>query len=198
MPVPVKRCKLKKYFSILMIALFLCTGLFFLGKGLFIFAKAQLAQVLLEGSWKAVLEGKEKVKPWPWADFTPVASLYFPDEKYKTIVVSGASGTSLAFAPGHLDGSAEPGTKGNCVIYGHRETHFRILENLVAGESIFLITQDGREKEYQVTDLRVIDKSETIVTARSYDERLTLVTCYPFKALAPGPKRYVVVAKVCD
>lgn len=118
--------------TVLLIVLF-CVGLVLTGKGIYIFLKAGLAQFLLEKSWEKTLDGEKDIKPWPWADFRPVACLEFSDQEYKVIVVNSASGTSLAFAPGHLDGSAALGSNGNVVIFGHRETHFSVLQHIKTG-----------------------------------------------------------------
>jgi sortase A len=49
-----------------------------LGQGAYIYAKAQLAQVLLERAWQRALAGEAAPKPWPWADTWPVARLEAP------------------------------------------------------------------------------------------------------------------------
>ena len=43
-----------------------------------IHAKARLGQALIEGAWQRTLGGEEGVRPWPWADTTPVARLQVP------------------------------------------------------------------------------------------------------------------------
>lgn len=209
---------MKKKIVLIIFLLIFLSGLFCTGKGIFIWVKACLAQVLLENSWENVVKGtsvkttigphhslspncgfirggKGNVKPWPWADFTPVACLLFPGYRYRTIVVNSASGTSLAFAPGHLDGSAAPGSSGNCIIFGHRETHFRILQDLKMGDRIRLSLADGRVKEYQVAGIRIIDHNDIHRIIRIDEVRMTLITCYPFNSLLPGDSRFVVIAK---
>ena len=176
------------------IILILCSGIFFLGKGLYIPVKALVAQVLLEDSWDKVQRGEQHVKPWPWADFQPVACLYFPDHHYRTIVVNSASGTSLAFGPGHLDGTSDPGQQGNIVILGHRETHFSLLQHLTPGDPIHLITSTGNLLHYRVSETAIINKNDTIVMNRTDESMLTLITCYPFQAFLPGDRRFVVIA----
>ena len=57
-------------------AAILClTGLVLFGQGIWIHAKALLAQVLLERAFAASLARRHDVKPWPWADTWPVAQL---------------------------------------------------------------------------------------------------------------------------
>ena len=68
--------------------------------GLWIPAKAALAQALLEAAWQRTTEMGERVRPWPWADTWPVARLTVPRLNTSWIVLSGSSGRTLAFGPG--------------------------------------------------------------------------------------------------
>ena len=178
----------------IVILLPLC-GLWFIGQGSYIHAKAILAQVLLEAAWTDTLNGQKEVKPWPWADTWPVARLSAPDLGISRIVLAGASGSSLAFGPGHLFGSATPGESGNIIISGHRDTHFSFLEELKAGDHLQL-QSDHNTESYQVTDIVIIDKTKVDVIPTDLDNKLLLITCYPFDAIqAGGPLRYIVIAK---
>ena len=85
----------------MLIALPLC-GVWQLGLGAWIHAKAMLAQSLLETAWSETLRTGKEVKPWPWADTWPVARLTVPRLGIRRIVLAGASGSSLAFGPGHF------------------------------------------------------------------------------------------------
>ena len=163
------------------------------GRGAWIYAKAELAQVLLRSSWAATRAGSERVRPWPWADAWPLARIILPDGDH--IVLGGASGRNLAFAPGHLDGTALPGASGTCVIAGHRDTHFAVLEDLVEGDRVQLEDAVGTVTTYSVTATAVVDESETGVLAETTGPSLVLITCWPFDAVDPGgPLRYVVWA----
>src|SRR4029078_10534235 len=102
------------------IALLAVTGALLFGQGAYIFAKAKVAQVLLHASWARSQATGLPVRPWPWADTYPVARLSAPSQKADLLILSGASGRSLAFGPGHLDGSPPPGASGNSVVLGHR------------------------------------------------------------------------------
>src|SRR5256885_14523208 len=65
---------LRKLALALLVLLFL-VGVWQIGKGLYIQAKAQLAQVLVRDAWARTLAGERQVKPWQWADTWPVARL---------------------------------------------------------------------------------------------------------------------------
>jgi sortase A len=160
-----------------------------------IYVKAWLAQRLLARAWAETRAGAGSVKPWPWADTWPVARLTAPRHGVELIVLADTSGRSLAFGPGHLAGTAPPGTAGNTVLSGHRDTQFRFLKDLALGDEIRLETADGATLVYAVTGTFVVHTSDPGVTQETGVSRLTLVTCYPFDAVVPGGAlRYVVEA----
>ncbi len=180
--------------SILIVLLPLC-GLWFIGQATYIHAKAVLAQLLLETAWTETLNGQKEVKPWPWADTWPVARLTAPDLGINRIVLAGASGSSLAFGPGHLFGSTPPGEDGNIIISGHRDTHFSFLKNLVPGDQLQL-QANNKTGFYQITKIIIVDKNKTDVIPTDNRNKLLLITCYPFNAIqSGGPLRYVVIAE---
>lgn len=168
-----------------------------LGAAGYIQAKAWLAQRLIQDAWTQSLATGQPTRPWPWADTWPVARLTLPGRGVDVYVLAGASGRTLAFGPGHLDGSAAPGAPGNTVLAGHRDTHFAFLRDLPAGAMMELQDIHGRSTRYRVRGVGVVDKADVGVLAQPGAGRhLTLVTCYPFDALrAGGPLRYVVMAE---
>ena len=168
-----------------------------LGSALLIHAKAAVAPLLLERAWTTTLEqGGAAVKPWPWADTWPVARLSVPSLSISQVVLAGDSGNALAFGPGHKLASAVPGTQGMTVIGGHRDTHFRFLQDLRVGQRMLLQLPDGSSRQYRVRDSRVVDTSENPSLEARAGEALVLVTCYPFDTTEPnGPLRYLVNAE---
>jgi sortase A len=174
----------------------LALGLLLLLNGGWIHAKAALAQVMLEHAWNKTATGEPGVRPWPWADTWPVARLDFPRLDASMIVLSGASGRTLAFGPGHTQGSALPGTPGTAIVSGHRDTHFALLRDLRRGDELRVETAEGREVLYRVEALEIVDSRTARLRAAREDFALLLVTCWPFDAVAPGgPLRYVATAR---
>lgn len=166
------------------------------GHGLYIPAKAALAQVLLRDAWDRTRAGERQARPWSWADTWPVARLRVARLGVDQIVLAGAGGQSLAFGPGHVAGTPAPGTPGNAVLGGHRDTSFRFLQDLRPRDEITLETPDGTIHRYRVAGSRIVDHRNANIPLAGEESRLTLVTCYPFDALAPGgPLRYVVEAE---
>ena len=167
-----------------------------IGGGIAIYLKAQLAQVLLSRAWAATLEGAERQRPWPWADTWPVARLTVPELGIDEIVLAGDSGRTLAFGPGHLNGTPLPGSHGHSILGGHRDTHFAFLEGLQPGMKIAVQRRDGVWQDYLVSGSEIMDYRRARLAPSDGRTVLSLVTCYPFDAVRPGgPLRYVVAAE---
>ncbi len=180
----------------LVVGLLTAAGTMSFGHGAYMYAKAQLAQVLLRSAWEQTRAGGAPVRPWPWADTYPVARLFVPARDADVLVLAGASGRTLAFGPGHLDGSSSPGDPGNAVITAHRDTHFRFLQQVVIGDDVVVERLDGGRRHFRIKATYVADHRALSLPRDTALPTLTLVTCYPFDALNPGgPLRYVVVAE---
>lgn len=166
------------------------------GQAGLIHAKAVLAQQLILSSWQASLSQGQVQKPWPWADTWPMARLQFGDEDQ--IALAGADGSSLAFGPGLLYESAEPNS-GSVAIAGHRDTHFRALEQLQIGDTLRLQNRSGVWFRYQIGGIAVVNSDESALVLNHQLRQLTLITCYPFDAITPGGSlRYVVTAALMN
>jgi len=178
-----------------LVACLLCFGFWQLGQGAYIPAKAWLAQELMQRAWIRGTQGVDQPVPWPWADTWPVARIRAPRLAVDQLVLAGASGRSLAFGPGQLDGTAVPGSEGNLVISGHRDTHFSWLARIAPGEEIILELPDGGRINYRVARRSIHHESATGLLGQGGFPMLTLITCYPFDAIMPGgPLRFVVTA----
>lgn len=177
----------------LMIVVLLLTGSALVVQALWIPVKAQVAQVLLLNAWQRTQHSGTPEKPWPWADHYPVARLVSKDHQVEQIVLAGDSGSSLAFAPGeNMQARAIPHAAR--VISGHRDTHFRFLQQMGKGELLTLENPDSQES-YRVTDIRVVDSAQVQIDPGGAPDSLLLITCYPFDSLsANGSLRYVVSA----
>lgn len=163
--------------------------------GLYIKAKAIVAQHLLVRAWERTVALDSPVKPWPWADTWPVARLRVERLGIDCIVLEGESGEVLAFGPGHLSASAKPATSGNCVLVGHRDTEFAFLKNLEKGDFIIIQNIHQKERRYEVVSTAV-KKSDSLFVEETVTPWLTLITCYPFGSLRTGgDQRFVVFAK---
>ena len=161
-----------------------------------IHAKALIAQKLIAYSWERARESGLTRRPWPSADTRAIARLTIPSRDVDLYVLEGASGRSLAFGPGHVSGTARPGSWGNSVIVAHRDTHFAFLRNLALGDEIVVETAPSALARYRVREVTIVDKGETRMLDAADAAQLTLITCYPFDAVRPGTtQRYVVIAE---
>ncbi len=170
-------------------------GIWFIGQGLWIPVKASAAQLLLQHAWARTLKTQQPAKPWPWADTWPVGRLLVPQHGIDQIILADASGRSLAFGPGQLAGGLRPGEPGMLVVSGHRDTHFSFLRDVQKRGTLLLQTIQGNWIGYTVEDIAVLDSRTDKLFNHQFNNRLVLITCYPFDALVPGgPLRYVVMA----
>ena len=170
-------------------------GVGLVANALWIPAKAEFAQVLIDRSWERARAGETHPRPWPWADTWPVARLRVPRLRQDLFVLAGASGESLAFGPAHVSASALPGRSDNIVIAGHRDTHFRFLRELEVGDEVIVESLSGQGR-YRVDATEVVHESRTDLVLPTGQAELTLITCFPFDSIVPGgPLRYVVFAR---
>jgi sortase A len=169
-------------------------GLLLLGDQACRRAKGALAARLVERACAAHLADGRPHRPWSWADHHPVARIDVPRLGVRRVVLSGASGSSLAFALGHVDGTALPGSPGNCVVTGHRDTWAAFLERVRVGDEIRVETRLG-VRAYRVRSLEVVSEDEVEILEPVGETRLTLFTCYPFSGLVRSPWRLVVTCE---
>ncbi len=177
-------------------ALFAATGTASLANAGWLHAKAHLGQSLIAHAWRATRVIGGPVKPWPWADLHPVARLVVPGQRIDLLVLEGANGRTLTWGPGHDERSARPGDRGNAIVTGHRDTHFAFLRALAVGDAVVLENEIGLRTTYRVREMRIVDQRALWLPTTKSTRLLTLVTCYPFDAIAPDtPWRYVVIAE---
>jgi sortase A len=172
-------------------AALLVVGGLLLGEQAWLAGKARVARHLIDRAFDAHLSDGRAHRPWSWADTYPVGRLDVPRLAVSRTVLAGASGSSLAFGPGHVDGTAPPNASGNCVVAGHRDSWFAFLQELRPGDDVVVTTFEGR-RTYRVVELDVRSMWDVEVAAPTGDSRLTLVTCYPFGGLLGSTSRYVV------
>jgi sortase A len=148
----------------------------------------------------------ESVKPSPFGSgprvATPpaqlgaaVAKLIIPRLDTELYVVEGDGARELRRGPGHMAGTPMPGQDGNCIIAGHRDTHFRVLKDIRKGDAIVLETGAG-QYTYRVSGTQVVSPANTASLKPTRDAELHLITCYPFYYLGSAPERFVVQARL--
>ncbi len=173
-------------------------GLLLMGQGVMIHAKAIYAQHLLESAFEKSLKTGQPVKPWAWADTWPVAKIDVPRIGASAIVLHGGSGHALAFGPGHLETTPQPGDPGAAVISAHRDTHFRFLKHVKIGDDILVTRRDGRKAQFRVKQMSVVRWDQSGVDPAREGRWLVLTTCWPLDAVQQGPLRYLVHAEMLE
>lgn len=123
------------------------------------------------------------------------AKLMIPRLDAELYVVEGDDSADLRRGPGHLPGTAMPGDGGNCVIAGHRDTHFRVLKDIRKGDDIIIETSRGQFL-YRVERTRIVPPTNLGPLQPTAGAELNLITCYPFYYVGSAPKRFVVEAQL--
>jgi sortase A len=179
-------------------ALLALIGLVLFGQGIWIHAKALLAQVLLDRAFAATLASGDNVKPWSWADTWPVARIEVPRLRQSAIALHSSSGQALAFGPGHVELTPEPGERGTAVYSAHRDTHFAFLGEVKIGDEIRVTRRDGAVARFVVTATSVARFDQSGIDPLAPGRNLVLSTCWPLDAKTAGPLRYLVHAEIVD
>lgn len=111
-------------------------------------------------------------------------------------IIEGADlNLSLAHGVGHLEGTPLPGEKNQSVFSAHRETFFSSLKDLKKGDIVVVKMPYGTYK-YKITRELIVGTDQASAdkvysTAGMKDERIALITCYPFEAWTSPNQRYV-------
>ena len=166
-------------------------GLVLLAQGLWIPAKAQVAQILLERAFERSVATGEPQKPWPWADTVPVARVEAERLHVSEIVLAGGSGQAMAFGPAELTGLPRDVR----VLAGHRDTHFRFMRDLRQGDTLSLHGVDGSRVRYRIVGFATVRWDRFAYPVMPARPLLALATCYPFDARHHGPLRRVAWAE---
>jgi sortase A len=123
----------------------------------------------------------------------PIARIEMPRLKLSAAAREGVDTRTLRGAVGHVPGTALPGEPGNSAFAAHRDTFFRPLKDVRAGDEVVLTTPAG-VYHYAVATTRIVEPSDVSVLAATPDPTLTLVTCYPFDYVGTAPQRFIVRA----
>lgn len=176
-----------------------CLGAALFGNGLYLGGKAILAQHLLDQAWRKTASSGEVQLPWAWMDAHPVGRLTFEDDDESHIILNTDSGQALAFGPAVINGTENTDM---LAIAAHKNTQFRTLKDLTAGDLITLERPKGETLTYRMIYSEILDSRTQgieIETPAQTPSRLALITCYPFDAISfNGSLRYVVYAERVD
>jgi sortase A len=133
----------------------------------------------------------------PLVEGGPIGEIRIPRLGLAAMVLQGDSDEVLRLAVGHLAETALPGDSGNVVLAGHRDTFFRPLETVRAGDVITLNTRRGAFT-YLVESTFVVPPTDLQVIQPTGRRTLTLITCFPFAYIGSAPNRFIVRASETD
>jgi LPXTG-site transpeptidase (sortase) family protein len=137
-------------------------------------------------------------RPAPPVPGAPLARLRIPGIGLDAVVLEGTSSDVLRRGPGHLSGTEMPeGTRGynNCVIAAHRDSFFRRLGQVHAGDRL-LLDVGNEERTYRFVRRRIVPPSDVAVAGPTPQPRVTLITCYPFHWIGHAPYRFILEAEL--
>ena len=130
------------------------------------------------------------------ADLPPVLGvLEVPSVNLKVPVYQTASELVMDRGAGVIDGMSYPHEPGNIGISGHRDGYFRVLKDLKVGDPIVLQTLEGT-KHFRIEDTTIVEIKDERLLRDTYEQKVTLVTCYPFYFVGHAPKRFIVTASL--
>jgi sortase A len=188
---------LKKYVLAIVILTLTMTAFFQLGSGAKIASKAWLSQYLIAQAWSRTLLGEERVRPWLWADTWPVAELSVPSLDIQQVVLSGDSGSALAFGPGMREYVDAGLGLDLTILSGHRDTHFSFLKDIGLNDIFLLKGADGLQRQYQVIEMKVVDENWSLPSVNDDVKSVViLATCYPFDLLVAGTDKRLLIFAV--
>jgi sortase A len=172
----------------------LALGAALLGEWSYLQAKAFVAERLIHAALGRHLADGGAHPPWSWADHHPIARIEHVESGARRTVISGATGASMAFAVGHVHGTALPNGQGRSVVAGHRDGAFRFLGKVRRGDR-FVVTSHAARQVYRVREVAVISERDLSLLDPVPGRSIALLTCYPLDSMRPGTQRLVVIAE---
>lgn len=108
----------------------------------------------------------------------------------------GTDSRELALGPGHLQGSALPGDRDNCIIAGYRDGPLGRLRPVLRGDILETEARSGPTARYRVESVHVVDKHDTRPLPPSREPLLTLILLPLY--IGHAPERFIVRSALVD
>lgn len=127
----------------------------------------------------------------------PNKRLMIPSMQLDEQVYEGASAAVLSKGVWRRPRTSSPDKGGNTVLVAHRFDYsgpavFYHLDVMKTGDK-FAVFWDGREYDYQVSEVKIVEPTEISIENNTPEPTLTLYTCTP---MWTAKQRLVVVAKL--
>jgi sortase A len=170
---------------------FLAAGIIALGYAGYVVVDARAYQAFEKSRFENVSRSEA---PHTVVEGEVIGEMDVPRLGIEAMVVQGDSSKLLRRAVGHMPETPLPWESGNVALAGHRDSFFRPLRNVRAGDAITLKTVNG-EFQYEVESTEVVPPSDMHVLDATSGRTLTLITCFPFYYVGSAPDRFIVRAR---
>lgn len=167
----------------------LFTGLTIAGYLGMTWAEASIARGARAEEWRVAPSESEAP-----ANGRTLGRLEVPRLGLASLVVQGDDEKSLLVGVGHLPDTVLPWQDGNTVLAGHRDTDFRPLKDIRAGDAIRFQTATATY-DYVVREISIVEPTDMTPLRATPGPTLTLITCYPFTFVGSAPSRFIVHAE---
>lgn len=124
-----------------------------------------------------------------------IGVLEIPSVGIQGIIKEGVEYSTLERYVGMFNGSAQPGSRGNCCLAAHNNTYtqlFRNLDNVSMGDLVKIRTRKA-EYTYKIYDKFIVEPTQTEVLGKSDKKIVTIITCTP-----SGLQRIVVRGELVE
>jgi sortase A len=175
-----------------------CIGIATAGAAAYVPYEAREKQRHLERVFERGVENGDIETPWKSSDLQVAGKLSYPRLRESAVILTSATEKALRAAPSLVPGTANIGEAGTSVIVAHRETHFAFLRSAKVGDVIKAAGRDGVEREYRVSRLQIVDADDFVVPVGISDNRLALMTCFPFNFTGISKRRFVAHAELVE
>lgn len=125
----------------------------------------------------------------------PTGVMRIPSVNLVLPLYDGTDEYNLTRGAGIIEGTADLGSDGNTGLAAHRDGYFRSLKDVNVGDQIEVQTLNSTLK-YRISEILIVDPSDTSVLDPGERGLITLVTCYPFYFVGSAPQRYIVQAEL--
>tara|TARA_Y100000994_G_scaffold110561_1_gene90860 strand:- start:905 stop:1471 length:567 start_codon:yes stop_codon:yes gene_type:complete len=176
--------------------LFFSLGALLLVKPLYFYSKGMLIDHLLIGYWndykcKGIIEDR-------WLSIKPIGKLNIDSISLEHIILNGCGQQELSYGLGKVNESTLLHEKNsNIIIAGHRDSFFKKLQYIANNDKVVLEHIEGKSI-YKVENILIVDQFESEYIVKNQQEKLQLITCFPFEFTGPAPKRFIVQCNLVD
>lgn len=169
----------------------MAAGAICVGAGVAEFLYAEFQQQSLNQAWSSA-KAAVPVAP-PELPSGVVARISFDRLRRAVIVLGDEDPENLKKGPVWLRATSGFSGRGNAVVAGHRDTHFRFLQDVQLGDRFTV--EDGKGQTlYRINEIRIVSPEDRSLLSPVSEQVVTLVTCYPFHAVGPASRRMIIRA----